>query len=85
MLETAPGARHGSASAGPSSATPHNPDTAGASGVTVYGTADAGIGRIAARTPAPLAEAPATTTPAPRPAPAAPAPTPAPSPDISRM
>jgi hypothetical protein len=27
-------------------ATPHNPDTAGASGVTVYGTADAGIGRV---------------------------------------
>ena len=27
-------------------ATPHNPDTAGASGVTVYGTADAGVGRV---------------------------------------
>lgn len=27
-------------------ATPRNPDTAGASGVTVYGTADAGIGRV---------------------------------------
>ena len=27
-------------------ATPHNPDTAGASVVTVYGTADAGIGRV---------------------------------------
>ena len=26
-------------------ATPHNPETAGASGVTVYGTADAGVGR----------------------------------------
>ncbi|QTD45558.1 hypothetical protein [Ottowia testudinis] len=28
-------------------ATPHNPDTAGAtSGVTVYGTVDAGVGRV---------------------------------------
>lgn len=27
-------------------ATPHNPDTAGASGVTVYGTADVGVGRV---------------------------------------
>lgn len=27
-------------------ATPHNPDTAGASGVTVYGTADGGVGRV---------------------------------------
>ncbi|MDO5626639.1 MAG: hypothetical protein Q4G71_18365 [Pseudomonadota bacterium] len=28
-------------------ATPHNPDTANASpGITVYGTADAGIGRV---------------------------------------
>ncbi|HOB67535.1 MULTISPECIES: hypothetical protein [unclassified Ottowia] len=27
-------------------ATPRNPDTAGASGVTVYGTVDAGVGRV---------------------------------------
>ncbi|MDO5693572.1 MAG: hypothetical protein Q4G70_14050 [Pseudomonadota bacterium] len=27
-------------------ATAHNPDTASASGVTVYGTADVGVGRV---------------------------------------
>ena len=27
-------------------ATPRNPDTAGASGVTIYGTVDAGVGRV---------------------------------------